>query len=159
MTTMRYAVIAADGELTHHDGLLDWHKVIGPEGKARVHLHGLAVAGWVNDCGLYDPKAYPRNITGSCVLAALGASIQPYAGPVVFTGWNPDNTRRGLIEIEPLPKPVEHLDTVHGDVLKALAGQTPRAMSESWAEQIREIAEHARTAPTPGITIRTVTLR
>jgi hypothetical protein len=31
-------------------------------------------------------------------------------------------------------------------------------MSPSWGEQIREYAEHARTAPTPGITIRTVRL-
>lgn len=159
MTGLRHAIIAVDGELTHHDGRLDWHTVIGPEGRARVHLPGLAVAGWVSDCGLYDPKTYPRNITGSCVLAALGARLQPYAGPVVFTGWNPANTALGLLEIEPLPEPVGTLDTVHGDVLKALAGQTPRAMSESWAEQIREIAEHARTAPTPGITISSVRLR
>ncbi|MGP4085432.1 hypothetical protein [Streptomyces sp. KR55] len=156
---MRYAVIAPDGELTHHDGDLDWDAVIGPEGKARVRLPGQAVAGWVNDVGLYFPERYPRNVVGSCVLAALGANVQPYAGPAVFTGWNPEHTPLGLPEIESLPQPVEHLDTVHGDVLKALAGQTPREMSPSWAEQMREIAEHARTAPTPGITIRTVTLR
>jgi hypothetical protein len=156
---VRYAVIAADGELTQHDGELDWAAVIGHEGRARVNLPGLAVAGWVNDVGLFFPKRYPRNVVGSCVLAALGAVVQPYAGPVVFTGWNPDNTALGLIEIGSLPDPAEYLDTVHGDVLKALAGQTPRELSPSWAEQMREIAEHARTAPTPGITIRTVTLR
>ncbi|MDX2749585.1 hypothetical protein PV413_03540 [Streptomyces scabiei] len=159
MTSLRHAVISADGDLTHHDGPLNWPAVIGPEGRARVHLPDLAVTGWVSDCGLLYPKRYPRNTVGSCVLAALGARVQPYAGPVVFTGWNPANTPLGLQEIESMPQPVEHLDTVHGDVVKALAGQTPRAMSASWAEQIREIAEHARTAPTPGITIRTVTLR
>ncbi|MFJ9114424.1 hypothetical protein ACIRJO_02625 [Streptomyces sp. NPDC102394] len=156
---MRYAIIAADGELTHHDTLLDWQRVIGPEGKARINLPGLAVAGWANDVGLLDPKRYPRNPVASCVLAALGANIQPYAGPIVFTGWNPAKTLLGVPEIEPLPQPVDILDTVHGDVLKALAGQTPRAMSPSWGEQMREIAEHARTAPTPGITIRPVSLR
>ncbi|WAZ20241.1 hypothetical protein STRCI_001342 [Streptomyces cinnabarinus] len=156
---MRYAVISTDGTLTHHEGDLDWDALVGPEGKVRVDLPGLSVAGWVNDVGLLYPKRYPRNIIGSCVLAALRARVQPYAGPVVFTGWNPANTALGLIEIESLPQPVEVLDTVHGDVLKALAGQTPRAMSPSWAEQMREIADHARTAPTPGITIRTVTLR
>ncbi|MCX3059608.1 hypothetical protein [Streptomyces beihaiensis] len=155
---MRYAIVSADGELTHHDGNVDWNEVIGPEGKVRVSLPGLAVTGWVNDVGLLRPRRYPRNIVGSCVVAALGANVQPYAGPVVFTGWNPANTPRGLLEIESLPQPVETLDTVHGDVLKALAGQTPRDMSLSWAEQIREIAEHARTAPTPGITIRPVRL-
>jgi len=156
---MRYAIISAAGELTHHEGELDWDAVIGVEGKARVHLPGLAVTGWVNDVGLRFPKRYPRNIPGSCVLAALGASIRPYAGPVVFTGWNSGNTVLGLLEIEPLPQPVTTLDMMHGNVLKAIAGQTPRDFSPSWAEQMREIADHCRTAPTPGITIRTVTLR
>lgn len=151
---MRYAVISADGELTHHSGEPDWDNVIGPEGRRRVYLPGLAVAAWVNDVGLLFPKRYPRNAVGSCVLAWLGASIQPYAGPVLFTGWNPANTALGLLEICPLPEPVDHLDTVHGDVLKALAGQTPRDMSPSWAEQTREVAAYVRDVPTPGITTR-----
>ncbi|MGW6292430.1 hypothetical protein [Streptomyces sp. NPDC055058] len=155
---MKWAVISPEGELTQHDGPLDWTTVVGPEGRARVYLPGAAVAGWVNDIGLLDPKRYPRNVVGSCVLAALRARVQPYAGPVVFTGWNPGNTARDLLEIEPLPEP-EFLDTVHGDVVKALNGQTPRAMSPSWAEQMREIADHARTAPVPGLSVRTVKLR
>ncbi|MFE6362911.1 hypothetical protein ACFVP3_23295 [Streptomyces sp. NPDC057806] len=155
---MRYSVISPEGELTHHDGHLDWNRVIGVEGKARVFLPGLAVAGWVNDIGLLDPKRFPRNIIGSCVLAALRARVQPYAGPIVLTGWNPDNTGRGLTEIESLPKP-EFLDTVHGDVVKALAGHTPRELSPSWAESMREIAEEVRTGPVPGITIRPVRTR
>ncbi|WP_426568164.1 hypothetical protein [Streptomyces canus] len=155
---MRYAIISPDGDLSRHDGELDWRTAIGPEGKARVHLPDLAITGWVNDVGLLYPKRYPRNIVGSCLLAALGARPQPYAGPVVLTGWNPGNTALGLLEIEPLPQPVEHLDFVHGAVQKALTGQTPRDFSPSWAESMREIAEHARTAPTSGITITTVRL-
>ncbi|MGW1796862.1 hypothetical protein ACWCQN_12835 [Streptomyces sp. NPDC001984] len=156
---MRHAIIAPDGELTHHDGELDWDTLVGPEGPARVRLPGLTVSGWVNDVGHRFPDRYPRNITGSCVLVALGAAIQPYAGPVVFTGWDDDNTALGLLEICPLPQPVAALDNIHGAVLKALAGQTPRELSPSWAEQIREIAEHVRTAPTPTLTVRTVGLR
>ncbi|MEU9208480.1 hypothetical protein AB0D27_11135 [Streptomyces sp. NPDC048415] len=156
MTPTTHAVIAADGELTHHHGEPDWDTLVGVEGKARVNLPRLLVAGWVNDVGLRYPDRFPRNITGSCVLAALGAPLQPYAGPVVFTGWHPDNTALGLLEICSLPEPVDVLDTVHGDVLKALAGQTPRDLSPSWAEQMREIAEHVRTAPTPTLTVRTV---
>jgi hypothetical protein len=155
---MRYAVINTNGTLTHHQGEPDWGTLLGVEGKARVHLPSTAAAGWVNDVGLLYPKRYPLNAVGSCVLAALGARIQPYNGAIVVTGWNPANIALGLIEIEPLPQP-EFLDTVHGDVLKALAGQTPRELSPSWAESMREIADHIRTAPTPGITIRTVTLR
>lgn len=156
---MRYAVIDPDGKLTHHEGEPDWAALIGVEGKARVHLPGLAVAGWVNDLGLLYPKRFPLNVVGSCVLAALGASIQPYHGSIVATGWNPANTALGLLEIDPLPQPVSTLDTVHGDVLKALAGQTPRELSPSWAESMREIAEYCRTAPTPGLTVRPVRLR
>ncbi|MFJ4551024.1 hypothetical protein ACIP4X_17655 [Streptomyces sp. NPDC088817] len=152
---MRYAVITVDGELTQHDGELDWPAVIGVERKARVPLRlGIAASGWVNSVGLLYPAKYPRNVIGSCVLIALGARVQPYAGPVVLTGWNP----RSLPEICSLPKPVDFLDTVHGDVVKALAGQTPRELSPSWAEQMREIADHVRTAPTPGFTVRTVKL-
>lgn len=150
---MRWAAIATDGELTHHDGPLDWDTVIGPEGKARVRLPGAAATGWANDIGLLDPARYPRNVIGSCVLIALGAVVQPYAGPIVFTGWHP------VREIRPLPQPVDFLDTVHGDVLKALSGQTPRHLSPSWAEQMREVADHVRTAPTPGITFRPVRAR
>ncbi|MFJ6730065.1 hypothetical protein ACIQPQ_34715 [Streptomyces sp. NPDC091281] len=155
---MRYATISVTGDLIHHDGTLDWDRLIGPEGKARVHLPGLAAAGWVNDVGLRLPEKYPLNEVGSCVLAALGANIQPYNGQIVLTGWNPENTRLGLLEIAPLPEPVDVLDTVHGDVIKAIAGHTPRALSPSWGEQIREIAAHIRTMPTPGLTIRTVKL-
>ncbi|MFD4258173.1 hypothetical protein ACFWR9_11220 [Streptomyces sp. NPDC058534] len=149
---MRYAVIAPDGELTHHDGHPDWTSVIGPEGKARVFLPGVAVAGWVNDIGLLDQKRYPRNEVGSCVLACFRARVQPYAGPVVLTGWHPTTG------IGPLPEP-EFLDTVHGDVLKALNGQTPRDLTPSWAETMREVADHARNAPVPGFTARSVKLR
>ncbi|MFF0597837.1 hypothetical protein [Streptomyces antibioticus] len=158
MSTFRYAVVTPDGTLTHHDGRLDWEALVGPEGKARISLPGVAAAGWANDCGLLYPKRYPYNEVASCLLAVLGAAVQPYHGSIVFTGWNPANTARGLIEIEPLPQPVTVLDTVHGGVLKALAGQTPRDFSPSWAESVREIAEHCRTAHTPGITIRTVRL-
>ncbi|WP_416976647.1 hypothetical protein [Streptomyces sp. T028] len=154
---MRYAVVAPDGTLTHHTGEPDWPALLGPEGKARVHLPGAAVAGWANDVGLLFPKRYPLNVVGSCVLIALGANVQPYHGAVVLTGWNPANTPRGLLEMEPLPQP-EFLDTVHGDVVKALAGQTPRELSPSWAESMREVAEHIRAPFTPEITIRTVKL-
>jgi len=162
---MRYAVITPSGELAHHGDRfgtedVDWDAVIGVEGKARVSLRSdLAATGWVNDVGLLDPSRYPRNIVGSCLLAAFGAAVQPYAGPVVVTGWNPEWTKVGLSEICNLPEPVTFLDTVHGDILKALAGQTPRDLSPSWAESMREIADHVRTAPTPGLTIRSVRLR
>lgn len=150
---MRYAVIADHGGLTHHEGEIDWDKVIGPEGHARVHLPELALSGFVNDCGHRFPERYPRNIVGSCVLAALGAGLLPYAGPVVITGWNPANTARGLLEIVPLPSP-EYLTILHADVRRALDRHPVTSHHPKWADSIREFADFARTADTPTITIR-----
>lgn len=157
---MSYALLAADGELRRHDGAVDWQAALGPEGRVRVSLlPNLALAAYVNDCGLRYPDRYPRNEVGSCLLVALGANPQPYAGSIVFVGWNAANTARGLIELESLrPALVDMVEEIHGDVRRALAGDLPRELSPSWGEQMREVAEHVRTAPTPGITFRTVTL-
>ncbi|MFE2469787.1 hypothetical protein [Streptomyces mirabilis] len=157
---MSYALLATDGELSRHDGKVDWQTALGPEGRVRVSLlPNLAFAAYVNDCGLRYPDRYPRNEVGSCLLVALGANPQPYAGSIVFVGWNAANTARGLIEIEPLfPAIADMVDEIHGDVRRALAGDQPRDLSPSWGEQMREVAEHVRTAPTPTLTVRPVTL-
>ncbi|MET9122937.1 hypothetical protein [Streptomyces sp. NPDC004528] len=156
---MTYALLTTDGELTRHDGEVDWRAALGPEGRVRVSLFpNMAVAAYVNDCGLRYPDRYPRNEVGSCLLASLGAAVEPYAGTVVFVGWNPANTYRGLSEIEPLhPTIADAVADIHAEVRRALAGDTPRGLSPSWGEQMREIAKHARTAPTPTLTVRTVT--
>jgi hypothetical protein len=121
-------------------------------------MPSLALAAYVNDCGRASPDRYPRNIVGSCLLAALGAAPHPYAGTIVFVGWKAANTVRGLIEIVPLQVALANaVADVHADVRRTLAGDAPREMSPSWGEQMRELAEHARTAPTPTLTVRTVT--
>ncbi|MFJ1581601.1 hypothetical protein [Streptomyces sp. NPDC088182] len=153
---MTYALIAT-GELAFVEGKPDFEALLGPEGHARVRLHpSFAMAGWVNDCGLMRPERYPRAVVGSCVLAAYGAAIQPYAGAVVITGWDASNTARGLPEICSLPIPEASLMSVHADVRRALAASQTQDLSPSWAVQIREIAEYVRTAPTPGLTITAV---
>jgi hypothetical protein len=159
MISIKHAVISAEGELTHHEGEIDWATVIGVEGKVRVPLRpGIMASGWVNDVSLLYPARFPRNAVAACLLVSLGANVQPYAGPVVITGWDSRNTLRGRIELCSLPDPVDFLDMIHGAVLKALAGQTPREFSASWAESMREIAKHVRTAPAPTLTVRTVKL-
>ncbi|MGV4984570.1 hypothetical protein ACVB8X_14205 [Streptomyces sp. NRAIS4] len=157
---MSYALITTDGDFAWDPGAIDWDTIIGPEGKARAGLHpSFAVAAYVNDVGLCLPDRYPRNIVGSCVLAAFGAAPQPYAGTVAFVGWDAANTLRGRSEIVPLTLArANSLADVHADVRRALAGDPPRAMSPSWGEQIREYAEHARTAPAPTLTMRPVRL-
>ena len=157
---MKCLLITPGGELTRHDGNLDWASVVGPEGRCRVALvPGLDVGAYVNDVGLRHQDRYPRNEIGSCLLVALGARIQPYAGTVVLVGWNAANTLRGRSEIVSMRDCVaDSITEVHGDVRRALAGDPPRELSPSWGEQMREVAEHVRTAPTPGLTLRTVTL-
>lgn len=161
MTTMSYAWLTVDGEFHWETGEPDWPTLIGPEGRERVSMRpDLTVAAYVNGCGLNDPENYPRNIVGTCLLATLGAAPDPKAGTIVFVGWEAANTLRGISEIVPLTKVrADAIAVVHAEVRRALAGDPPREMSPSWGEWVREIAEHARTAPTPGITIRTVTLR
>lgn len=158
---MSYLVITTDGILSHCHDDLPMVEVLGPEGKARVRLDArLAVAGYVNDCALNDPDSYPRNEVGTCVLYSLGAPLQPYAGAVAFVGWNAANAALGRSEISPLRRyDTDTLGDLHADVRRALAGDPPRQMSPSWGEQMREVAHHARTAPTSGITLRTVTGR
>ncbi|MFD4830212.1 hypothetical protein ACFWPV_10205 [Streptomyces uncialis] len=156
MITVQHSILSVTGELSHHTSEVDWDTAIGPEGRARVRLDPrFRAAAWVNDCGALLPDRYPRTIEGSCLLAALGAAHRPYFGPIVFTGWKPENTPLGLSEIVPLAMPSFALDDIYGDVRRALheelpSGATPEAVA--WCDAVRLHAEHVRTAPTPGIT-------
>ncbi|CAM3709257.1 hypothetical protein NOGI109294_10070 [Nocardiopsis gilva] len=146
---MRYTVIATDGTLATRDCDLDLTSEIGPEGPNRVRLDPhYAAAGWVNDMGLRRPETYPRNVTGSCVLTVLGAAVQPYAGPVVITGWQWGATPT---EICDLPTPGLIAD-VHQAVSKAL-GEEPdpdgAINATKWAERIRELADHVKACESP----------
>ncbi|MFJ2004730.1 hypothetical protein [Streptomyces chartreusis] len=148
---MSYLVITPNGDLNPRLGEVNWPAVIGPEGRQRVPLRpGLAVAAYVNDCGLRFPQKYPLNVVGSVLLAALDADMQPYAGAIVLVGWNAANTALGRTEIVPLNlMRAELIADVHADVRRALAGDPPRDMSPSWAEQMREVAEHVQSAVVP----------
>lgn len=55
---MRYALIAADGEMQIKTG--DWQAELGPHGYDRVRLRANRhqVVGWVSDCGLIMPDVY-----------------------------------------------------------------------------------------------------
>jgi hypothetical protein len=155
---MSYILITPAGDLTRHTGAVDWDAAVGPEGRTRVRLHpALAMTAYVNDCGLVLPDQYERNIPGTCLLACFGATTQPYAGTIAFVGWDAAAGLQGDSEIGPLsPHIADSIESIHGDVLRALAGDAPRDLSPSWGEQMREIAEDARTAPASGLTVRTV---
>jgi hypothetical protein len=136
---------------------------VGPEGWDRVRLHTAAalvgpenvvLAAFLNDCGLVMPEKYGRNVVGTCVLASFSAGIQPYAGPIVLTGWDPFPYGDD-VEIRSLTDDlIAAIRLVHGDVRRVL-GLDPGSPSAppQWQEAIRDVAEVVRTGPTPAITV------
>ncbi|MEV4093838.1 hypothetical protein [Streptosporangium saharense] len=147
---MRYALITTDGDLHIKDAA--WPTIraeVGPEGPARVHISPIVTpelfCGWVNDCGLSLPDRYPRNLVGSLMLMALGAAEQPYAGPVVLTGWDPPP---GIEMCDLVDHQVQGLLGIYRDIHAALAGQTGQV-----ADDIRAAIEWIRTCPVPALTI------
>lgn len=155
---MRAMIIAADGDLQIGDVGGAFEDVLGPEGRARVGLHPrTGSAGWVNDCGLLFPDRYPRTIVGSCVLIAAGGAAQPYAGPVVITGWNSQADGPETCDLN--PNSLAYFQRLHADVRTALAGHTPHGTGPAWAQHMREVAEGITAQPTPTLTIRPVRTR
>lgn len=164
---MKYALIGQDGALQISEGT--WAAAaaqLGPEGWSSVRLDQATPAlGWrgaVNDIGLLQPEKYPRNVIGSLMLIALGGNVQPYAGPVLITGFvtppyaSPDVT--GLDDTQ-----AELLGVLHSDVRRALdQAATPERPDiwkgdhwSAWAAEQRRLAEHVRTCPMPRITVIT----
>ena len=146
-----YVVISTDGTMVGYPEpptLARIDAAVGPEGWARVRLdHGLA--GFVNDSGFLLPDTYPRNPVGACLLAAFGAGLQPYAGPVVVTGW--DATPRAGSEIRPFTETQQTAVSVaHGHVVRVLADRdVPAGVTEEAAAGIRAYAGFVRSAPAP----------
>lgn len=150
---MSYLVIDNDGRLHHRtqqpsSTLIN--REVGEPGRAMVrtggpYQHASKAMGWVNDCGHLD--GLPRNVVGSCLLASLGASVMPYAGPVVVTGWHPH------AEIVALTgEQVAGMVLMHSDIRRLLgldegklSGQAPA----NWRRAMVRVAEIARAASAP----------
>jgi hypothetical protein len=151
-----YVVIDPDGSVRHEQQTPTLDRIdaiVQHGGWARVRLaEDWAMAGWVSDCGLIDGAA--RNPVGACVLATLGAVQQPYAGPVVVTGYDYGSEWGGP---EPLGGVhVSALTDICDGVHAALAGREvtgPMATNPLWAPQIREYAEIVRTGEAPRMRI------
>lgn len=161
--TPGYITIAADGTLTRHAGAPDARRIereVGPPGWDQVPMGRDGVQrfaprqqlrGFVNDCGLLDPETYSRNPVGACVLAALGASGQPYAGTVVITGWDPDSDSS---EIRPLTEfDAADIERVHAAVRALLDDEEPSPFGSGWDAQTVAYAEHVRSGATPEMTV------
>lgn len=138
-----YVLIRPNGELSFKDG--DHRAEIGPEGANQVWLHpARRAAGWVNDCGLLLPERYPRNVIGSILLICLGATPQPYAGPVAVTGWHP---RREVCDLPGEAR--EYLPELVRDIALVLDGEPPASpwVTGEWAAAVADAADAIRTAP------------
>lgn len=137
-----YALITPDGELSLKDG--DHRPDIGPEGSNQVRLHpDYGATGWVNDVGLLYPEWFPRNVVGSIALICMGAHPQPYAGPIVITGWHPRLEVCGLSEIVR-----RYLPDLVRDIALALDGdlEATRGLDPGWCAAVADAAAHVRTA-------------
>lgn len=133
-----YAAMAA-----FKDG--DHRPDIGPEGSNQVRLDPqFGASGWVNDVGLLFPERFPRNVVGSVALICMGATPQPYAGPVVVTGWHPH------LEVCGLSKEVRRsLSITVRDTALALDGdvEATRGLDAEWCAAVADAAHQIRTAP------------
>jgi hypothetical protein len=159
-TAIRYLVIDQDGQLHERTAAnyIDALAEVGPEGWNHVRLaSGGCLAGFANDCGHVLPDRYRRNVVGSCLLVSTGAHPYPYAGPIVFTGWDPHELYD--VEVRSLTdEQVGALRTMWRDTRVVLGlddGRPSECAVESWRDAIREYAESVPDAPTPAIQILT----
>lgn len=164
---MRYFVCDVDGALylrtvSGVGWLAQIEQEVGPEGFATVRIRSGPyvgqLAGYVNDCGLVLPDKYARNAVGTCLLASLGASVQPYAGPVVITGW--DDSSWDEIEIRDVSDAlIPVVEQVHADIRIALGLDVGRDVlgdhRSEWAATMRQLATWAADAPVPAMQIIT----
>lgn len=150
---MRYLLLTTDGDLRSRDG--DYAAELGAHGVAHVWLHQRRpLHAMVPDSGLLFPELYPANPVGTVLLVSLGAPRQPYAGPVVLTGWDACAEVIGLDEGS-----VTLLELLHGRIRGALADDSPvpkTALLRDWGRDVRAIAEYARTGHLPPPTPMTV---
>jgi hypothetical protein len=161
--SFRYVHVDEDGNIEirtapTYNAALD---EVGPEGWNRVRLDP-GYAGFVNDCGHVLPDRYRRNVVGGVLLMAFGAHAMPYAGPVVFTGWD---DHYDDIEVCSLDDVRASAIVDMGNAIREALGLPvpPRANGPisqladyaEWVQITREMAEVARAAPTPSVTFLT----
>lgn len=152
---MTYLVIDTEGVLQERDAEPTSAAIRAEVGEpgwgmVRMPVPDGTLRGWVNDSG--HLAGLLRNVVGSLLLMCCGASQQPYAGPVVITGWDQ------YAEVVPLtPDRVEKLRALHSDIRRVL-GLDPGEVSAGVPPGVRagllRAAEMVGAAPTPTIAPR-----
>ena len=155
---MSYAVIDVDGTLHVRDATPSADIIRGEVGgwergyweQVRLPVFDNVLRGFVSETGFPDGLA--RNVVGSLLLMALGAPAQPYAGPVVITGWDPRG-EDGKPKIGDVPV-MPYLSRLHQCVTHTLAGDdTCPNCTDGWRAGVLDTANMVRTAPTPQIQV------
>lgn len=147
---MTFALIDTDGTLTFRSEPANRETVnaVMPGGwwdMVRLHLFP-ELFGFVDDAG--HVTGLPRNPVGAVVLAYLGANAMgnPYAGPVVITGWREPSNDSEIRDLT--PEQVEFLRERHAQLSDVLAGGE-RWFSPEQRAEIRGYAEFVGTGATP----------
>jgi len=150
---MTYLVIDTDGTLHVRDQTPTLDAInaeVGDGGKDQVRLRLADARGFVNDVGFR--RGLPRNVAGSLLLMCCGASRQPYAGPVVITGWDVYGRDTEIVPLR--AELLDGLQALHGDIRAVIDDNDPcEQCTPEWVAQVREAAAFVVAAPTPTITI------
>lgn len=152
-----------------NDGVLRVHeqrptRALAEELTAERGLNRIPIArghrmiGWANDVGLLMPERFNRNPVASCVLASLGAAKQPYAGPIVITGFLYDEWGELLDLNEHQRSEIENLDQAVRAVLanQPIPDEVDRYLDlhPSWPDLTRTYADQVVNSDVPPVTIR-----
>lgn len=149
---MSFLVVDVDGGLHIRDATPTAETIraeVGDMDQVRLDEPFRTMRGWVNDTGFRDDL--PRNVVGSLMLMSCFGPEQPYAGPIVITGWHPFPSSTS--EIRPLTADlIKALRQLHGCITATLAGDhSCDDCTKGWRGAVLELAEVVRTAPTPEI--------
>jgi hypothetical protein len=157
---VKYILIDHSGNLTegYDDNWEDVLREVGPEGSNRIQLTPNLTA-WVNDCGLILPDRYRRNPVAGAMLMAFGAQEMPYAGDIVFTGWDARATLADRAEVVGLgDAQAAMLKLLHGWVARVLVGDDRLRMHGPGREAVEQISGWGNlvlNGPVPGWAVHT----
>lgn len=152
---MTYFVITDEG-LTEHGGVPTYDELTALVGgglvemvRAQPVVDGPHVF-WMNEDAFMLEAAgtLSRNVIGTVLAITLGASIQPYPGPLVLTGVELDP----MEGYSPADLPVMLsvvLPDIYGGMARILAGEDVEGVPATIIAGYREAAEFARTSGVP----------
>lgn len=150
---MTYYVIT-DEHIAMHDGIPTHDQLVEAVGGGFVELvqtnpvEGTPRFGiWMNEdaFALERDGKLTRNVVGGVIAMSVGAGMQPYPGPLVFTGLDYD-TQGGLVAAEMPFGAVLALPVAFDEISRTIAGEDVAGMPPRLTSAFREAAEYSRSA-------------